>query len=141
MAPGFAQQRLVGTALVVGMTLYVLTVAVVLSTNEGKGLAGEPIPSLDQLTIFVGFASAVIGLSLRRFLRPRDEQKEPGGRRAAWFRATIAPIAALEGGALFATTVWLLNGKAIPPLVVALVLIALAILLLPFRDPEEGAGS
>ena len=37
---------------------------------------------------------------------------------------------------LFALTVWLLNGKTVPTLAVAMVLLALAIVRVPFRDPD-----
>ena len=48
----------------------------------------------------------------------------------------LVPLAILEGGCLFATTVWMLTGNAVPSLAVALVMLAIAIALVPFSDPD-----
>jgi hypothetical protein len=41
----------------------------------------------------------------------------------------------LEAGCLMSLTAWLLNGNPVPGLVVAMVLLSLAILIVPMRDP------
>jgi hypothetical protein len=52
-------------------------------------------------------------------------------------RATLVPLAVLEGGALFALVAWLLAGKEQPGLVAALVLLTAMLSLVPLRDPDE----
>jgi hypothetical protein len=44
----------------------------------------------------------------------------------------------LEGGCLLGVVAWMLNGNAVPNLVVTLVLMSIAIALIPLRDPAEG---
>ena len=123
-------------ALIGGMTLFILATAIVLNGNGGKSLAAAPIAVLGQVSIFVGFATAVLAIVLRRILRAKAERSSGAARQSAWFSAMLLPMAALEGGALFATMAWLLNGETLPPLAVVLVLLAFAIVLLPLRDPD-----
>jgi len=69
----------------------------------------------------------------------RQADAQPSATRAgARFRAVLVPMAMLEGGALLGITVWMISGAAVPNLVVALVLFALMIALVPLRDPDEG---
>jgi hypothetical protein len=135
----FAAQRLVFFALLLGMTMYAIVVAVMLQTSGGKGLAEAPIPQLEVAAVVVGAVSAVVGLALRGGLQRSAAATTGTARSHARFRATLIPLAMLEGGCLFALTVWLLNGAAVPALVVGLVLLSLAIALVPFQDPDAGA--
>ena len=52
------------------------------------------------------------------------------------FIQRLAPIAMIEAGCLLAITAWMLNGQAVPALVVACVLISIAIAMLPLHDPD-----
>lgn len=132
----FAQQRLVFFALLLGMTMYALVVAVVLQTNDGKGLSEAPVALLDTVVIAVGAASALGAFSLRGIMQRQAEAAVGSARSHARFRATLVPVAMLEGGVLLGLTVWMLNGNVVPNLVVALVLLSIAIAFVPFADPD-----
>lgn len=134
----FAQQRLVFFALLLGMTMYAIVVAVVLQTNDGKGMGEAPIEMLDTVVIAVGAASAFGAFSLRGILQRQAEAAVGADRSHRRFRATLVPLAMIEGGCLFGLTVWMLNGNAVPNLVVAMVLLSVAIAFVPFSDPEAG---
>ena len=54
----------------------------------------------------------------------------------ARFRGTLVSLALLEGGCLFGLCVWLLNGNAVPGLAAAMALLSLAVLIVPFTDPD-----
>ncbi|MBL9078216.1 MAG: hypothetical protein JNL08_11970 [Planctomycetes bacterium] len=133
--PTFAQQRLVCIALLLGITFYAVVVGVVLQST-GKGLAAAPLPELDTVAIALGAAMAIGAVTARGVLRRLAERAEPEARAAARFRAVLVPIAMLEGGCLFGITVWMLNGNPVPGLAVAMVLLAIAIVLVPFTDPD-----
>ena len=134
--PTFAQKRIVYFALLFGMTAYAIVAAIVVQANEGKGLAEEPIQILDIIAAVTGAALAGTAI-LTRFTFLRRAQKLSGDARAAVrFTGVLLPLALLEGGCLFAITVWMLNGNAVPSLAVALVLLALAIAIVPFSDPD-----
>ena len=133
----FAHQRLVFFGLVLGMVMYAVAVAVILQVGEGRGLAAAPIEVLDTLVLAVGGASAFGALMLRSLLQRQVEAAHGAERSHARFRAALVPVALLEGGVLFALTAWLLNGNAVPHLVAAMVLLALAIALVPFGDPDR----
>ncbi len=134
----FTQQRLVFFALLLGMTMYAIVVAVVLQTNDGKGMGEAPIEMLDTVVIAVGAASALGAFSLRGILQRQAEAAVGADRSHMRFRATLVPLAMIEGGCLFGLTVWMLNGNAVPNLVVAMVLLSVAIAFVPFSDPDAG---
>ncbi|MBX3463521.1 MAG: hypothetical protein KF830_10135 [Planctomycetes bacterium] len=136
--PSFAQQRLVGFALLLGMIFYAVVAAVLLQQNDGKGLAVEPIPVLDLAAPVVGASLGLAAFVLRSVLRRGIDTAPAEQRSMQRFRAMIVPLALLEGGCVLALTVWLLNGHAVPALAVALVLLALAIVVVPFQDPDVG---
>lgn len=135
-APSFAQMRIVYFGLLMGMVGYAVAAAVVLQGQDGKGLATEPIPLLDAIASAAGGALAVAAFAARAVMRGRLAGKAGAELAAARHAATLLPLAMLEGGCLFCITVWLLNGHPVPPLVVALVLLALAIVVVPFSDPD-----
>lgn len=134
--PSFAQLRIVCFALLFGMTSFAVVAAVLLQGNDGKGLAEQPLPMLDPIVIAVGTAAVIAAVVLRRVLGPRATETDPERRLAARFRATLLSIAALEGGCLLGIVTWLLQGDPVPGLVVAMVLLAIAIAMVPFRDPD-----
>ena len=135
-SPTFAQQRLICIALLVGMSFYAIVVAIVLKTNDGKGMAPEPLVILDTVVVAVGAAMAIGAFVLRSVLGGAAEKTAPEQRAMARFRAALVPIVLLEGGCLFGVTVWMINGTPVPGLVVAMVLLAIAIVLVPFTDPD-----
>lgn len=130
----FAMQRLVFLALLAGIAIYAVVVAVMLQ-QTGKGLAESPIEVLDTVAIFAGVGLAAAAMLVRRKPRADAERLTGAPRAMASFRATLVPIAILEGGCLLGLTTWLLNGNPVPGLVVALVLLSLAVLIVPFSDP------
>ncbi len=132
----FAGQRMLCLALVLGMTMYAIAAGVVIQSNDGVGLAGEPIEVLDSVVLFVGGAMAAGALALRKVLSTRAEAREKADRSTPRFLSRIVPLAMLELGCLLAITVWMLNGSAVPALVVACVLLSIAIALVPFQDPD-----
>jgi len=132
----FAMQRVVFLALLLGMVFYTVAAAVLLQTVDGGGLATEPVPLLDDLAAWFGLAALAGAVVLHRALRARAARLDGAARTAARFRATLVPLAVLEGGCLFGVTTWLLNGCTVPGLVVALVLLSAAVLIVPFTDPD-----
>jgi hypothetical protein len=135
----FAQQRLVLVALLLGMTMYAIAAGIVLQTNDGKGIGGDAVPPfLETIVLVAGVALAAASFQLRSVLTRRAAAAEAEARSAMRFQSRLIPIAMLEGGCLFAITVWLLTGNTVPSLVVALVLLSLAIAQVPFQDPDTG---
>jgi hypothetical protein len=137
--PTFAQQRLICLALLLGMIAFTIVVAAVLQQNEGKGLGAEPVAFLDDAVVFVGASMALAAFLVRSLLRKQAERAEPPSRAMARFRAVLVPLACLEGGCLFGLVVWMLNGNAVPALATALCLLSLAVLVVPFTDPDAGS--
>jgi hypothetical protein len=135
-APPFAVQRLVYLALLLGVAVYAIAVAGAIQTNDGKGLGTEPIEALDIASVAVGATLGIAALFLRGQLRRAADATAAEARAAARFRATLVPLAMLEGGCLLGITTWLLNGNAVPSLVVALVLLSAMILIVPLADPD-----
>jgi hypothetical protein len=131
----FARQRIVFLMLLVGMALFMVAAAVVLQVNEGKGLGA--VPELDQVVPFLGVGLAVAAFTMRAILGRAAANAAPGDRAAKRFVAVMMPLAMLEGGSIAGTTTWLLNGNAVPGLAVGLVLFALAIVMVPFSDPDQ----
>jgi hypothetical protein len=132
----FATQRLVCIALLLGMTTFAIVVAVVLQQNEGRGLADHRLPELDDAVVFVGIGAGLVALAVRSLLFKLAARSDPEQRGMARFRATLVSLALLEGGCLFGLCVWMLNGNAVPGLAAALALLSLAVLVVPFTDPD-----
>lgn len=137
-SPTFAQQRLVCFALLMGVGAFALVVAFLLQQNGGAGLAPDIDPMLGTAVLVVGPSMAVAALLVRGMLARKADAEPMATRASARFRALLVPMAMLEGGALLGITVWMMSGAAVPNLVVALVLLALMIALVPLRDPDEG---
>lgn len=138
--PPFATQRVVFFALLMGVLGFAAVVAVVIDQNGGNGLAATPSEGMETAAIVVGAGLAMASLLVRRRLQANAAQHAGEARAAARFRATLVPLAMLEGGSLLGLTTWLQNGRAVPGLVVALVLLSLAITIVPFTDPDETRG-
>lgn len=132
--PPFAGQRMICLALVIGMTMYAIAAGVVLQTNDGAGLMPEPIEVLDTIAIALGVAMGVSAYLLRRMLRQKAADRPQSERGTPMFLSRLIPLAMLEGACLFAITAWMLNGKAVPALAVACVLLSIAIAFVPFAD-------
>lgn len=137
--PPFAQQRLVFVALLAGMVAYAGAAAIVLRQNDGRGLAPAPIPALGNVTVWAGAGLATAAMIVRARLHAIAAAASSAARRAARFRATLVPLAMLEGGCLLGITTWLLDGRIDPGLIVAAVMLGLAVLIVPFREPDEPA--
>jgi hypothetical protein len=135
----FAQQRIVFLAILSSVAMFVVAAAVVLQTGDGKGLGGDPIPMLDTVALAAGAAVALAAFALRPALQRAAEAATGAARSHARFRATLIPLALLEGGCLLGIVTWMLNGNAVPGLVVALVLFAAAVAIVPFTDSDAGA--
>lgn len=123
-------------AMVAGMTLFLLVAGVLLESSDGVGLAEEPIESLDTLCMLLGAAMTVGAISSRVILGRRAASLEQPMRSRVQTSSRIIPIAMLEGACLLATVTWLLNGTAVPALVVACVMLSLAIAMVPIRAPD-----
>jgi hypothetical protein len=134
----FAQQRLIAFALLFGVGAYALVAAIVLQQNDGKGLQPDLPPELADVALLLGPAMLVAGLVLRVVMNRRAEALPVDERAPLRFQALLLPMGVLEAGALFGITVWMLSGKAVPSLVIALVLFAAMIAIVPLRDPDEG---
>jgi F0F1-type ATP synthase membrane subunit c/vacuolar-type H+-ATPase subunit K len=134
----FAQQRLIAFALLFGVGAYALVAAIVLQQNDGKGLQPDLPTELADVALLLGPAMLVAGLVLRVVMNRRAEALPADERAPLRFQALLLPLAVLEAGALFGITVWMLSGKAVPSLVIALVLFAAMIAIVPLRDPDEG---
>jgi hypothetical protein len=132
----FGTQRLVFFALVLGMTMYAIAVAVVLQTNDSKGMATPPIEALDMAVPAIAAMLTVGALVLRKVLQRAAEAATGAARSQARFRATLIPLAMLEAGCLTGLTAWLLNGNANPHLIAAMLLLAIAIAIVPLTDPD-----
>lgn len=131
----FAVQRIVYFALIMSMVCYAVVPAVVLQQNGGKGLAEVPLPMLDTVAMTLGAALGVAAIFVRGKLHTVAAAQAGAARARALFRATLVPLAMIEAGCLLGLTAWMMNGNPVPGLVVALVLLSLAILIVPLRDP------
>ncbi|MCA8974270.1 MAG: hypothetical protein KDC98_06085 [Planctomycetes bacterium] len=138
--PDFPAQRIVFLALLLGMTGYAIAAAVVLQSNDGHGLAEHAVPALDTTSIVVGICTTLTALLTRTIIHNRAKRLEGRRRQAALFRSRLVPLVLLEGGCLLGITVWLLNGRAVPGLATAMVLLAIAIAITPFTDPDATTG-
>ena len=136
--PPFAMQRVVFVALLLGQSLFAVVVGVLLQTRGGRGLAEPPLPLLDTVVLVTGISLTSASLVLRRILSRVATSLDGDARAHARFRATLIPLAMLEGGSLFGITAWLLNGNAVPPLAVAIAMLAIAVVMVPFTDPDRG---
>ena len=132
----FSGQRILCFALVFGMTMYAIGAGVAIQNNEGVGLAGEPIEMLDSVVMYVGGAMAAGALAARMVMNKRAEARDGPDRSLPRFLSRIVPLAMLELGCLLAITTWMLNGTAVPSLVVACVLLSIAISMVPLQDPD-----
>jgi hypothetical protein len=136
----FAAQRLVFLSLLFGMSAFAVVVGVVLQSRGGKGMLEPPMPVLDTVVIVVGATLAVAAFAMRSALRRFAESATDNARSHARFRAALIPLALLEGGCTFGLTTWLLDGTAVPGLAIAVVLFALAIMVVPFTDPDRSSS-
>lgn len=132
----FAMQRIVFFGLLFGMTAYAIAAAIMLQQNGGHGLGTAPVPWLDDAALQVGIVSAVLALLLRVGLGFLANRRSGARRAGLLFHRTLVPLILLEGGCLTGITAWLINGNAVPALAVALVLLAFAIAIVPFQDPN-----
>ena len=132
----FAGQRMVCMALVFGMAMYAIAAGVLLKTNDGVGLAGEPIEVLDTVALAAGIVLAGVALLVRMLLSKKAEAADKDHRGTPRFLSRLIPLAIIEAGCLLAITAWMLNGKALPSLAVALVLLSIAIAMIPLQDPD-----
>ncbi|MCA8964072.1 MAG: hypothetical protein H6838_09525 [Planctomycetes bacterium] len=135
-APPFGAQRLILIALLMGMACYAVVVGVLLSQQDWVGLAEPGIEILETVSLAVGGAALVGALVLRSVLSGRAEAAAPEQRPLLAFQARLMPVAILEGGVLLSITAWMLNGGLMPYVAVAGVLFAIAILFVPFTDPD-----
>lgn len=136
--PPFAAQRIVFLALLLGPTMFAVVAGVVLQTNDGKGMSEEPLEILDTVSIALGAAAAIGAFAVRAALRKMAAGKQGDDRKRAMFASRLVPLAILEGASLFGIVIWMLNGNAVPPLAVAMVVLAIAIAITPFSDPDAG---
>ncbi|MBL8748895.1 MAG: hypothetical protein JNK78_07035 [Planctomycetes bacterium] len=132
----FAQQRLVCVMLLVGIVLYSIGAAVALQVNDGKGFSPDLPAEIGLVCWALGGGLLVAAFVVRAALLRAVENAPPAERAARRFPALLAPIAILEGGALFGITIWMLLGDPVPGLVVACVLFAAAVFLIPLSDPD-----
>jgi len=137
-APTFAQQRIVLVAILSGVVAYAAVVAFVLPGDARPNPAGVPV--LDEVSICAGIGLAVAALLARRALTASAANAAPGERANRQFLARLVPLAMLEGGCMLGLTAWMVNGDPVPGAIVAAVLFALALLLVPFQDPDAGAA-
>lgn len=135
-APPFAAQRLICIALLLGMLLYGVVVAVLLAQQEWRGIAEQPIDVLDMITPVAGGALLVAATVARMTLRNRAEAAPAEVRPGLMFQSTLVSVAMLEAGVLLAITAWMLNGNPMPHVIVAAVLFAVTIVFVPFSDPD-----
>lgn len=138
--PPFAQQRVLFFALPLGVVAFAIAIGVMHADPElSKTLAnGDP---LGPAVWPVAAGAGVVAFGLRRMLQAWTDGLQGPRRRLARMRATLVPLAVLEGGALFALVAWLLSGAEQPGLVAALVLLAAMLALVPLRDPDEDVAS
>lgn len=133
--PDHRTTMVVCSALLGGVCMFAVVIGVLLSQGDGKGLA--PNDLLNTLSVGVGATMLAAALLLRGVLRNRAELQAGDDRARARFSAVLIPIAMLEGGMLLGLLTWMMNGAPVPGLVVACVLLAAAIGILPFRAPDE----
>lgn len=126
-------------AMVFGITMYAIVAGVMIGSNDGKGLVENLDGLIVDMTVWIGGGAAIGAITARQLMQRGLEDQPPAAVAARRFVARLVPIAILEAGALFALTIWLLSGKNVPPLAVAMVLLSIAIAIVPFRDPDEGA--
>lgn len=139
--PPFAAQRIICIALLLGMFCYAVVVAVLLQQQGWQGISEAPIEILDTVVMAAGSAILVTAIVVRSALRGRAAAAPAATRALLTFQATLIPVAILEGGTLLAITVWMLNGNAIPHVIVAAVLFAVAVVFVPFTDPLDGTNA
>lgn len=132
----FAARRLVAFALLMGMAMFTIAVAVFLETNEGKGLLVPPMKELDVPVVATAGAACAVALLLRGVLNARALSATAELRDRARMVATVVPMAVLEGACCFALVAWMLNGNAVPNLVAALGVLSCAIAIAPLNDPD-----
>ncbi|MBK8097487.1 MAG: hypothetical protein IPK26_10285 [Planctomycetes bacterium] len=132
--PDHRTTMIVCSSLLGGVCLFAIVIAVLL---QGDGTGMQPLEFMNTLSVAVGASLLPVALLLRSTLRQRAEQKTGADRARARFAAVLVPIAVLEGGMMLGLTTWMMNGTPMPGLVVACVLLAAAIGILPFRAPDE----
>ena len=125
---------IVCSALLGGVCMFAIVIAVLLQQNDGKGIA--PLELINLVSVAIGASLLAAALLLRGVLRNRAEQKTGDDRARARFSAVLIPIALLEGGMMLGLMAWMMNGTPVPGLVVACVLLAAAIGILPFRAAD-----
>lgn len=136
-APTFAQQRLILFALLLGMTMYAIAIAVILQTNDGQGMSPTITVDFDWIVPAVGASLTIAALLVRGALQRTAESRTGNARAKARFSAALVPVAMVEGGCLLALTMWMMTGRAVPHLVTAMVILAIAIAIVPFSDPDR----
>lgn len=134
----FATQRLVAFALLMGMAMFTIAVAVFLEVNDGRGLLSPPMKDLNVPVIAAAATACAVALILRGTLNARALSAPAERRDLARFQAMLLPLAVLEGACCFALVAWMLNGDPVPNLVAALGVLSCAIAIAPLRDPDEG---
>ena len=132
----FEDQRMVCLALVISVVLYAIVAGFALQSNEGQGLSEEPLEILETLTILLGATFSVAAILVRVMMNKRAARSDQDNRSKLRFQANFLPLAMLQTGGLVAITTWLFNGKAVPALVIACILLSLAIAMMPLRDPD-----
>ena len=137
-APTFAIQRIIFFVLLMGMTMFLIITAVILQMKDGKGLAEEPLEPLNIASMVIAGSMISMAFVTRGSIGKRAELASGDERNRLRFVSRLVPVVMLEGGCLFGTLTWLLNGQAVPALVAALVCLAIAIAIVPFTDPEAG---
>ncbi len=132
----FAGQKMIYMALVVGIAMYAIVAGLILKSNDGIGIIEEPIQMLDTASSLVGITLALAAIAVRIIFNKRANAAELSGRNMQRMLSRLVPIFLLEAACCFAITVWLLNGKAIPSLAVACILLSIAIAMMPLQDPD-----
>ena len=132
----FAGQKMIYMALVVGIAMYAIVAGLILKSNDGVGIMEEPIQMLDTASSLVGIALALAAIAARIIFNKRASAAELSGRSMQRLLSLLVPIFLLEAACCFAITVWLFNGKAIPSLAVACILLSIAIAMMPLQDPD-----
>lgn len=142
-APPFAQQRILFFAMAMGVVAMAVVIGV-LANEIGPTAPGAPppaqLPPDDLLGVFVWpFAAvhATAAFAVRRYLHGKADAAEGEARRMFRFRATLVPLALLEGGALFGLVAWLTAKNEQPGLIAALVLLAAMLAIIPLQDRDE----
>lgn len=132
----FAGQKMICMALLVGIALYAILAGVILKSNAGIGILDEPIESLDTAAVVVGIAQTLAAVTLRFLFNKKADAADLADRTTPRLLSRLVPIFILQTACLFAITVWLLNGKAVPALAVACILLSISIALMPLQDPD-----